>query len=247
MFKSVDLLHFFANRRLVSKNAILKLKMNVEACKSRNFELASQHSQALLDPLKKESHQAIKRNEALAAENQQLQRINRSLREENELMAEQRKREAEEAERRLQSSSSMMLERLESEKLLIESQYKNENQQLQLRLKTETQDLLLKNNEERYLKERMKKENENLKAKMEALQAENEKLKSINKELLGIINSYRNKQETAKAAGCQTEEWKEEKAANDLDEDEQERNGGALAQFSNPADRDSKPGAPEDK
>ena len=40
---------------------------------------------------------------------------------------------------------------------------------MQLRLKTETQDLLLKNNEEKYLKERMEKENESLKAKMEAL------------------------------------------------------------------------------
>ena len=40
---------------------------------------------------------------------------------------------------------------------------------MQLRLKTETQDLRLKNNEEKYLKERMEKENESLKAKMEAL------------------------------------------------------------------------------
>ena len=69
MFKSVDLLHFFANRRLVAKNAFLRLKVNVEACKSHDFGLVSQHSQALLDPLKKESHQATKRNEALAAEN----------------------------------------------------------------------------------------------------------------------------------------------------------------------------------
>ena len=50
----------------------------------------------------------------------QLSRDHR-LQAQNERLTEQRKREAEEAERRLQSSSSMMLERLESEKLLIES------------------------------------------------------------------------------------------------------------------------------